>query len=173
MYWQGTKMNIFERLQSTDSADLVEALYELGGTKETEISPSLLFRLGELLNHIHPEIREEAAASTGIRLRLPQMYPLFMARLKIEQDPNVLCALIDAIVAVSLPRTGKRRELTLRLADFLLNERSDDAVRGVAYLGLLKLWGKIAPRDYAAAPRKLSEMNWNAELIDDLLSTKE
>ncbi|QDQ28441.1 HEAT repeat domain-containing protein [Chitinimonas arctica] len=163
-------MDLLELKNQSDVGDIIDALYALGAKGKNAASPQLIQVLKGLAKHEDPAVREEVAACAGIRLRLAELYPVFLDRLRDEEDDvSVLPPLIDAVVALGIHGAGTCAEITKILSDYVFDEKEDDEVRGVAYLGVLKLWGKISPREYAVAPRVLSEMSWDAKLIRDLV----
>jgi hypothetical protein len=163
-------MNILSLLESAETSDVIDALYALGSSGKDAVTSEVAEALTRLVDHQEADVREEVAAAAGIRLRLPSLYPLFVRRLQgVEECASVLAPLIDATVALSLHGAGNRKELSALLGQYVLDERQDDEVRGTAYLGLLKLWSKISAKEYAVAPRALSQMSWNRNLVVSLI----
>jgi hypothetical protein len=160
------KMDVLKVLRSNDSSKIIDTLYRLGSGRGGALTTEVVEALGRLVDHNEPEVREEVAAAAGIRLRLPELYPMFLRRLQgVEKVPSVLASLIDGATALSLHGEGNRTELSTVLGRYVLDSRQDDDVRGTAYLALLKLWDKITPAEYAIAPRALSEMSWDREFV--------
>lgn len=154
-------------LRSGDVDEIVDALRELGKNKsmpDTETIDALKL----LTEHLDPQVRSETAAIAGIRLQIPGLYNPFFDRLSREDDPFVLSAVVDAATAIALNRTLDRGPLSQLLARLVLDVCADDEVRGRAYLSLLRLHEKITPREYAASPFALSEMDWKKEFVESL-----
>jgi hypothetical protein len=163
-------MDILHALQSDDSSEVIDALYELGAGKYGLPSPQVMEALTQLVDHPDSDVREEVAAAAGIRLRRPELYAHFLRRLqRAERESSVLPALINAAAALGLHGAGSRSELSTILCRRVLDEREVDDVRGTAYLALLKLWAKIAPKEYGRAPRALSETTWDRKFVSSLI----
>lgn len=161
-------MRLEDLLKSEDTSEIIDALYKLG-SKQYAVTSEVIDVLARLVVHPDADVRE-TAASTALRLRLPELHPVLMTQLReAETEPSVLPPLIDAVTALALHGTGDRRELSKILGGYVLDEHQDEEVRQVAYLSLLKLWDKITPREYAVAPQHLSEMAWDKGWVQSLL----
>ena len=162
-------MNFLHSLQSSDSSEVIDALYGLSSSGKDEVTSDIFAVLTNLVVHHDPEVREQVAVA-GIRLRLPDLYPLFFQRLQgLERESSVLPPLIDAVTVLALHGVGRREELSRVLGRYVLDEHEDDEVRGTAYLALLRLWDRISAREYAIAPRGLSEMKCDLDFVSQLV----
>lgn len=155
---------------SGKSEDIVGRLYELGAMKGVELSSKVVEKLSRLVMHADPAVREAVALTAGIRLRIPSMYPIFLESLReFENSAQVLPPLIDAATVLVLHGSGDRDVLSKLLGGLVVNGEQPDEVRGVAYLALQRLWGRISQIDYAMAPRNLSEMMPDMPFIESVL----
>lgn len=165
-------MDIVDGLRSADAPVIVDALYVLGAKNKGAITPEIDEALIRLVDHDDPDVREAVAAAAGIRLKLTHFYPLFLRQLNgFEKSTSVLPPLIDATATLLLHGAGNIREVSIIFGRYILDDLEEDEVRGTAYLALLKVWKKISPGEYAAAPHALSEMKWDRRLVLSLVDS--
>ena len=163
-------MNSLEMLRSDDPLDIIDALFKIGAGEKTDLDLPLRLRIEELVNHDDSEVREQVVACAGVRLRVKEMFPIFWRRLSgDEKNPAVILTLIDAVTALVHHGEGSRDALTRLLNGYLFSELMPDEIRGSACLAMLRLWEKISPREYATAPRRLSEMTFDLEELRKLM----
>lgn len=161
-------MNEMELLNSSDSRDILRALFHIGSIKK-EIKQETIQKLQGFVEHEDAEVREQVVSTVGVRLRLKEFFPDLWRRLNgEEQDVSTLIALVDAVTALVYHGCGDKKELANLLLQYIQNPLCDDELRGSAYLALLRLFDKISVIDYAKSPRKFSEINISKNLLCEI-----
>lgn len=157
----------FERC---DRQQVIDCLFVIGRDRGVGLSEGDEEIVLKLAVDDDPEVRWTVASCIGLRVGLPSLYPIFFTRLKeCEVDDDVRMALIDALGYLARGR-DETVETSILFARIAIDEDDNDEVRGAAYVALLHLLGKITPVELAVMPEYLSEIKWDREFVQSVLS---
>jgi len=159
--------SVLVALNSKKRSEILDALYDIGGSRNEDIPTAIKIDLIKLLSHSDADIREQAVNVSGIHLHLIEAYLKILGMVSgDETDQSVLITACDALGSMFVTKNiGDRLTISKALGNIVLKNELDPELRGTAYLNLCRINNQISIQDYATASRDLEELDWNYEWV--------
>ena len=148
---------LIEKLTSSRRADIMDALYELGGEQNRPDS-NVIDAVISLINHRDADIREHAVNTAAIHWRHRDVYEILIDNFSKEKDQSVLTTMCAALGSLVKSGHGSINTVNTLLAHIILDKQIDPELRGTAYLSILRINNKISMKEYAAAYSDIENM---------------
>jgi len=116
----------------------------------------------------YPSVRALAATVVGLNLKKEFACKYIVKAIDYEDDEEVIQSLVDSLISLVHAGICDKEIVASKLKEILVFGYGSDELKGGIYLGLLKLFRMITPRDYAIAPDCLSEMSLDVDFIESI-----
>jgi len=116
----------------------------------------------------YPSVRALAATVVGLNLKKEFACKHIVKAIDFESDETVVKSLVDSLVSLVHAGVCDKEAVASKLKKIIILGCGSDELKGGVYLGLLKLFRIITPREYATAPDCLSEMSLDVDFIESI-----
>ncbi|WP_189373085.1 hypothetical protein [Vogesella alkaliphila] len=147
----------------SDEDTMIEELYCIKNSGNIMEEDFLFY-----LSSKYPSVRALAVIVVGLNLKKEFACKHIVKAIDSECDEEVVQSLVDSLVSLVHAGICDKKIVASKLKKLLVFGCWSDELKGGLYLGLLKLFKKITPREYAIAPDCLSEMSLDVDFIESI-----
>lgn len=157
--------DIRQKLNRDDEFEILDALSRIGGQTTSPPPADVVQTALSFLRHPDPDVRQEVVFSLGLHWTVPDAREAIVALVRTENDERVLAACVRSIGCYG-EMAGTNSAMDQKaLAEIVATEGHTDHVRGLAYVHLLRLAGRLEHQEMATIPEEMSQHDVDWDLI--------